>query len=220
MATTLGDPEDASIVSLLQRKKWKSAAKKILKHKELSEEVKNGIVEVIKEESLAVYQKKDFILYKSSPEDLRAFSFQKLEAELECLAPVLLTILHTVTGGSLLTTCAAASIALRGRRPQLSAFAHYINCILQYGGAKKSVFNRLSKMSLSTTHDTAMVKQRELAAACGTGVKDLKGRQERAMAAVEVEEGADELHDVFRSMEDLCLSGEKIKKQKFAHCRT
>lgn len=63
-----------------------------------------------------------------------------------------------------------------------------------------------------------MVKQRELAATCGTGVRHLKGMHERAMTAVEVEEGGDELLEVFRSMEDLCLSGEKIKKQKFAHC--
>lgn len=133
---TVVDPEDVSIVSLLQRKKWKAAAKNILKHKELSE-VKSGIIRVINDECVSVCsQKQDFILFKSSPEDLRAFSFQKLEAELEHLAPFLLTILNTVTNDSHLTTCAAAAIALRDRQPKLSTFAHYINCILQYGGPK------------------------------------------------------------------------------------
>lgn len=112
----------------------------------------------------------------------------------------------------------AASIALRGRKLPLSAFAHDINCILLYGVAKKSVFNRLSKMSISTTHQNAIVKQRELAATCGSEVGTSKQRLERSMTAVEVEEGGDDLHGVFRSMEDLSLTGEKIKMQKCAHC--
>lgn len=209
------DPEDASIVTLLQRKRWKAAARSILKHKELGEEVKSAITHAINAECTTVCShKQDFILYKTSSEDLRTFSFKKLEADLKRLAPFLFRILSTVTKDATTTTCAAAAIALKGRQPQLSAFAHYINCILQYGGAKKAVFSRLSKMSISTTHQNAMVKQRELASKFDDGIRHLKGLHEKALNAVE--EGEDLLLDVFRSMEDLCLSGEKMS-HKIVH---
>ncbi|KAL0978871.1 hypothetical protein UPYG_G00176910 [Umbra pygmaea] len=48
----------------------------------------------------------------------------------------------TASDDPCLATCAAASITLRGRQPRLSAFAYYVNSVLQYGGAKKAVFNR------------------------------------------------------------------------------
>lgn len=105
----------------------------------------------------------------------------------------------------------------------LSAFAHYVNCSLQYGGAKKAVFERLSKFAISTVHKSAIGKQKQLANKYGSGLWLLKRQNEEFLA---LEAGCHSvnqdktfidprsesellLSDVFQSMEDLQLSGEK-----------
>lgn len=211
--TKVCDPEEAHITTLLAQKKWKAAANKIIKHDQLFEEIKKCVLEVIdKECSRACNPTAEFVLRKSSPEDLKSFSFSKLESDLQRHTPFLLSVIHCVTKKSRLTTCAAASIALRGRQPCLSAFSHYLNSILQYGGAKKSDFTRFSKMSITTSHQAAMVKQRELAATCGDGVRLLKRQIEQFLNTDNVLRRGEEISDVFRSMEDLCLSVEKPNK--------
>lgn len=44
--------------------------------------------------------------------------------------------------GMLPNHACATTIALRGRENHLSASAYYVNSVLEYGGAKKAVFQR------------------------------------------------------------------------------
>ncbi|XP_076140321.1 uncharacterized protein LOC143123086 isoform X1 [Alosa pseudoharengus] len=172
-------PEDASIVNSINKKKWATAAKLMLKHKHLVEEIKVHILELISNECKHICNPNNgFILWKSSPDDLKAFSFTSLEADLKRFSPFLFSILTTVTNHSKTATCAAASIALRGREAHLSAFAYYLCSILHYGGAKKAVFERLSKMAITTTHQNSVEKQKELALLCGGSLKMLKVQNE------------------------------------------
>lgn len=216
--------ENALLVKHIMNKKWKPAAKLIMKHMELSKEVKISILTVIESESRALCDpSKKCMLWRSSPEDLSSFSFSSLESDLQRLSPLLLSIFTTITKQSRFVTCAAAAIALRGRENRLSGFAYYINCILQYGGAKKAVFERLSKFAISTTYKNAIGKQKEMANKCGSGVWSLKRQNEEFLAmeagCQSVRQEQDETSidaesemipsDVFRSMEDLRLSGEK-----------
>lgn len=60
--------------------------------------------------------------------------------------------------------CVAASVALRGRNPRLSALAYVINSTLTQGGVKP-IFKRLSKMGITTTHSNVLNKQKEMKAA-------------------------------------------------------
>lgn len=143
-----------------------------------------------------------------------------------CLSPLLLSVFSTITNHSRPVTCAAAAIALRGRETCLSAFAHYINCILQYGGAKKAVFERLSKLAISTVHKNAIGKQKQLSNKYGSGLWLLKRQNEefitleagcqsvnqgqeknsidpRSLSQKSESESELLLSDVFRSMEDL-----------------
>ena len=67
--------------------------------------------------------------------------------------------------------------------------------MLQYGGAKKAVFQRLCKLGISTDHTTAVRKQHFLAATCGDALQKLK-------AAIEMDA-------IQRSVETLDLSGKR-----------
>lgn len=141
----------------IMNKKWKAAAKLIMKHEELFQQVKDSILTVIERESRTLCDpSKKCMLWRCSPEDLSSFSFTTLESDLQRLSPLLLSIFTTITKHSRFVTCAAAAIALRGREDRLSGFAYYINCILQYGGAKKAVFERLSKFAISTSYKYAI----------------------------------------------------------------
>ena len=194
---------------------WKTAAKNILKHKDLADEVKAQILNLIEGECQALCSVNgDCMLWKSKPEDLKSFCFERLESDLRRLSPFLLSVLSTVTKKSLPATCAAASIAVRGRDPRLSAFAYYLNSILQYGGAKKAVFERFCKMGITTNHSNAVGKQKELANTCGAAVQALKQDIEEYLKTAEADgdDGEPGLHqemdDLNRSMEDLQVLGE------------
>jgi hypothetical protein len=166
-------------VNSINKKKWTTAAKLMLKHKHLDEEIKVHILELITNECKRISNPTNgFILWKSSPDDLKAFSFTSLEADLKGFSPFLFSVLTTVSNHSQAATCAAASIALRGRQPRLSAFAYYLGSILHYGGAKKAVFERLNKMAITTTHHNSIEKQKELALLCGGSLKMLKVQNE------------------------------------------
>lgn len=230
----LCEADNALMVKHINNKKWKAAAKLIMQHEELLQEVKVIILTVIASECKTLCNpSQNFMLWRSSPEDLRSFSISSLESDLQRLSPLLLSVFSTITNHSRPVTCAAAAIALRGREPRLSAFAHYINCILQYGGAKKAVFERLSKFSISTVHKNAIGKQKELSNKCGSGLWHLK-RQNEDFITLEagcqsVNQGQDKnyidhrsksellLRDVFRSMEDLQLSDEVAESSAVDH---
>ncbi|CAB1349354.1 unnamed protein product, partial [Coregonus sp. 'balchen'] len=85
------------------------------------------------------------ILSSTSLENLKAFSYEALDDELSRKTPWLYTTINTATGGSTIHNCVAASVALRGRNPRLSALAYVINSTLTQGGVKP-IFKRLSKM--------------------------------------------------------------------------
>jgi len=174
--TTVCEPEDGQIINHINKKNWKGAAKRIVAHKELLEHLKPCILQLI--HTLLCSPKEGFMLWRSSPGDLACFSFSALEADLHRLSPFLLSVFNTITNHSRLTTCAAAAIAIRGRQSQLSAFAYYLNSILSYGGANKAVFNRLSKMSITTSHKCAIGKQKELANTCANRLLQLKQQKE------------------------------------------
>ena len=163
----VSEPEVSGIVTNINNKKWKTAAKQILNHKDLAEEIKVKILDIIVSECQTLCNSGNgSMLWKSTPADLKSFSLQQFEADLRRLAPFMLSILSTITKDTLPATCAAASTALRGRDPRLSSFAYYMNSILQYGGAKKAIFQRLCKMGITTNHNHAVGKQSELANLC------------------------------------------------------
>lgn len=114
------------------------------------------------------------MLWRSSADDLKSFSFAKLQLDLQRMSPFLFEIFGKITKESPHVACAAAAIALRGREPRLSAFAYYVDSVLLYGGAKKAVFKRLSKLGITTTHTNAVKKQKELAKTCGEDFHLLK----------------------------------------------
>ena len=163
--TKVSQPEEVRIVTSITNRKWKTAAKHILQHKELAGEVKEQIRHLIDVECQALCKHDNgCMLMKTAAEDLKnTFSFEHLESDLRRLSPLLLSILSTVTKGSQPVTCAAAAIAMRGRETRLSAFSYYINGILQRGGAKKAVYERLSQMAITTSHHAASAKRKELA---------------------------------------------------------
>lgn len=196
------NPEEDPIIKFITLKRWKEAASHTLKHKHLQEELKAGIIQLISEECERLCSRKnDFILWRSKAADLKSFSFGSLRDDLHRLAPFLLSIFNCITNDNNFTACAAAAIAIRGRQPRLAALSYYINTILQYGGAKKSVFNRLSKLSITTSHARAIKKQHEMALDCTVDFQRFK----EGFGATDTDE---ELLEAFRSMEDLHLSGE------------
>eukprot|EP00058_Branchiostoma_floridae_P021960 XP_002607450.1 hypothetical protein BRAFLDRAFT_69876 [Branchiostoma floridae] len=110
------------------------------------------------------------ILYKSTPHHLQQFSLQSLQK----LAPFALSVLDTITENTTHHSTASAAVALRGRNSKLSAFAYFINCVLQAGGAKTAVYRRLSKMGLISTQSNGWLKQEEIAKSCEEGFFALK----------------------------------------------
>ena len=153
------------------------------------------------------------MLWRCSPGDMASFSFSALEADLQRLSPFLLSVFNTITNQSQLTTCAAAAIAIRGRQNRLSAFAHYVNSIL-LKKAKKAVFNRLSKMSITTSHKSAIGKQKELANTCATRLLQLKQQNEHFLDIGTVSDFTQDqpedttdsemaLNNIFTSLEDI-----------------
>lgn len=196
------NPEEDPIITFIILKRWKKGASHTLKHKHLQEELKSGFIQLIREEcEVLCSRRNDFILWRSKPADLKSFSFHSLRDDLHRLAPFLLSIFNCITNKNNLTACTAAAIAIRGRQPRLAALSYYVNTILQYGGAKKSVFKRLSQLSITTSHARAIKKQHELALDCGADFQKFK----LSFRATNTD---DELLEAFRSMEDLHLSGE------------
>ncbi|XP_077060977.1 uncharacterized protein LOC143713535 [Siphateles boraxobius] len=208
------NPEEDPIIKFIILKRWKEAASHALKHKHLQEELKSGIIQLIFEECEKLCsQRNDFILWRSKPADLKSFSFHSLRDDLHRLAPFMLSIFNCITNNNNLSTCTAAAIAIRGRQPRLAALSYYINTILQYGGAKKSVFKRLSQLSITTSHGRAIKKQHELALGCGADFQKLK-------LSFKDTDNDEEFQEAFRSMEDLHLSDENSApstRQKDSH---
>lgn len=197
----------------------------MIKHKELVKEIKLNILELIRDECKTLCNPNEgFMLWRSSAKDLKSFSFSSVHSDLDRISPFLSSVFSTITNNSLHATCAAAAIALRGRQPRMSAFAYYLNSILQYGGAKKAVFERLSKMSITTSHKAAVGKQKAMANEYRAGLCQLKHQNEifLNMGAETHTVNEDEvisdhsemaLNKIFRSMEDLQLSGEQTNTQ-------
>lgn len=194
------DPEDDPVIKFIVLKRWKEAASHALQHPHLQEEIKDGVLKFIRKECEELCSRKnDFILWKSTLADLKSFSFNTLRDDLHRLAPFLLTIFNCISNNHNFAACTAAAIAIRGRQTRLAAFSYWINTILQYGGAKKSVFNRLSQLSITTSHRRAVKKQQELALGCGAEFIKFKG----GLTATDKV-----LLEVSQSLEDLHLSGE------------
>ncbi|XP_062401837.1 uncharacterized protein LOC134092781 isoform X2 [Sardina pilchardus] len=184
-----------------------------MSHKDLAEEFKIQVLAMVQSECKTLCNPcGDFMLWRSSPEDLKVFLFSSLESDLLRLSPFLLSVFSTISNNCRPVTCAAISIALRGRAPRMSAFAHYLNNVLHYGGAKKAVYSRLSKLGITTTHNNSIVKQKEMADTYADGLLVLKRQNEAFLAELNStvspgEENLDTvLSDVFGSMEQLQLS--------------
>ncbi|XP_055005978.1 uncharacterized protein LOC129407829 isoform X2 [Boleophthalmus pectinirostris] len=166
---------EAGIIQNIANQNWTTAANLMSTHKQLFNEVKSRVLVSIHEECMSYSTSNNkCILWKSSPDDIKSFSFDKLISELEHRSPFLLSLFQTITNNNNEdAACAALCIALRGRDPRLSAFSYYINNIIARGGGiKKAVFNRLGKMAITTTYCHALTKQKEMkgairAATCG-----------------------------------------------------
>lgn len=143
------------------------------------EEIKVKILDIVQHECKTLCNpNQGFILWRSSPEDLKSFSFSSLKSDLNRLSPFLLSIFSTATNHSLPSTCAAAAIAVRGREPRMSAFSYYLNSILLRGGARKAVFKKLSKMAITTTHCHAVRRLKEFTHTFGEGLQLLQVQNE------------------------------------------
>lgn len=128
------------------------------------EEMKNKILQLINEECQKLTNHAHgFMLWNTTPEEIGSFSFEKLLLDLERLSPFLLSIFKEISSDRLPVTCAAICIALRGRQPRMSAFAYYVNTILQHGGFRKAAFNRLCTLGITTSYGHAVGKQKEFA---------------------------------------------------------
>ena len=145
-----------------------------MQHNALMDDLKPLILDVIDGECRRLCHEKNFVLRRSSPEDLKNFSLDALGKDLERMAPFMFAIFSTITRQKLSHACAATAIALRGRENRLSAFSYYVNSVLQYGGAKKAAFERLCKMGITTCHSKAVLKQHEMAKLCGEALYQLK----------------------------------------------
>lgn len=194
------DPVEDLVIKSIVLKRRKEAASHILKHKHLQEEMKAVIIDLIREEYDVLCSKKsNFILWRSKPADLKSFTFQGLRKDLHQLAPFLLAVFNCISNNNCFSACTAAAIAIGGRQPRLAALSYYINTILQYGGAKKSVFNRLSQLSITTSHPRAIKKQKELALDSLAKFQEFRGCRRDTET---------ELSEASQSLEDLHLSGE------------
>lgn len=134
----------------------------------ISQEIRKQIVNKIQAEDKAYASLPNVfepcILSSTSLENMKCFSYKALDDELSKKTPWLYTTINTATGGSTIHNCVAASVALRGRNPRLSALAYVINSTLTQGGVKP-IFKRLSKMGITTTHSNVLNKQKEMKAA-------------------------------------------------------
>ncbi|KAI8484802.1 hypothetical protein Bbelb_373990 [Branchiostoma belcheri] len=171
--------EVSGIVEKLARGEMKAAARLIFTCESLVEEVKKQALNLLEHECNNLTTKNNnFILRNTNIQDMQNFSFNTLQSDLQRLSPFFLSVLNTVSRNSRNHTCASAAVALRGRDDHLSAFAHYVNTLLQYGGAKKAVFTRLCKLGISTTQENGRLKQKELATTCGKELQALKEKIE------------------------------------------
>lgn len=195
----------AGIVENLAKRNFTRAANLISKNIEVMDHLQASVLDIVEADCVTLCnQHNQFMLWRSSAQDLQSFSFMELHADLKRLTPFLFSIISKITKNSLPHICAAASIALRGRQPHLSALSYYINSVLLYGGAKKAVFQRLAKMGISTTHANAVGKQKEMAQYCILPLRSLKGDLESFLE----QQSRDE--QVQRSLEELSLSGEFV----------
>ncbi|XP_031652533.1 uncharacterized protein LOC109880947 [Oncorhynchus kisutch] len=143
-------------------------AKLALTNENISQEIRKEIVNKIQVEVTAYARLPNVfepcILSSTSLENMKYFSYEALDNELSRKTPWLYTTINTATGGSTIHNCVAASVALRGRNPRLSALAYVINSTLTPGGVKP-IFKRLSKMGIVTSYQCASSKQKEMRAA-------------------------------------------------------
>lgn len=166
----------AGVIESLARRNFQRAAHLISTNKDLMEEVKSVVLQVIDGECQDLCSRKNnFGLWRSSATDLVDFSFKEIHDDLKRLSPFLLGIISTIAKDSAPHICTAAAVALRGRCPGLSALSYYVDMVLLYGGAKKSAFTRLAKLGLTTVHQTAVMKQKEIAKLYKLPVSSLKG---------------------------------------------
>ena len=100
--------------------------------------------------------KKDSILRKIKPDNLKTFKLKEMKNELDVRAPVFSSVLQSACGKSdghrLAPVCMAASVCLRSRDTTMSALSHVVNSVLLHGTAKKKAFSRLSKFGICTSH--------------------------------------------------------------------
>lgn len=128
------------------------------------EDLKSSVLDIVEDECKKLCNPQHhFMMWRASAHDLQTFSFTELLEDLKRLSPFIFSIIAKMAKDSLPHICTAASVALRGRDPRLSALAYYVDTVLLYGGAKKAVFQRLAKLGISTMHQSAVGKQKELA---------------------------------------------------------
>ncbi|XP_033472946.1 uncharacterized protein LOC117251077 [Epinephelus lanceolatus] len=162
------DADISGVINNLAKGNFTTAARLMVQHESLIDALKPAMETVIDKECQRLcHQREGFMLWKSSPEELRNFSLHNLRKDLERIAPFMFSLICTISGMQHNHACAAAAIALRGRENHLSAFSYYINSVLQYGGAKKAVFEQLCKMGITTTHARAVLKQHAMSTLCG-----------------------------------------------------
>nr|XP_055051616.1 uncharacterized protein LOC129437481 isoform X2 [Misgurnus anguillicaudatus]XP_055051617.1 uncharacterized protein LOC129437481 isoform X2 [Misgurnus anguillicaudatus] len=165
----------AGIVENLGKKNFGRAANLISRHRELMEYLKSSVLDIVEDECKKLCNPQHhFMLWRTSSSDLQKFSFTELFEDLKRLSPFIFSMIAKMAKDSLPHICTAASVALRGRNPRLSALAYYVDAVLLYGGAKKAVFQRLGKLGISTIHQSAVGKQKELAHNCKPPVFSLK----------------------------------------------
>ncbi|XP_044051137.1 uncharacterized protein LOC122875739 [Siniperca chuatsi] len=151
------DSDISGVINHLAKGNFTTAARLMVQHEDLMEALKPVMGAVIDKECQRLCQRREgFMLWKSSPEELKSFSLHNLGKDLARMAPFMFSLICIISGMQPNHACAAAAIALRGRENHLSAFAYYVNSVLQRGGARKAVFKRLSRMGITTTHANAV----------------------------------------------------------------
>lgn len=107
------------------------------------EDLKSSVLDIVEDECKKLCNPQDhFMMWRASAHDLQTFSFTELLEDLKRLSPFIFSIIAKMAKDSLPHICTAASVALRGRDPRLSALAYYVDTVLLYGGAKKAVFQQ------------------------------------------------------------------------------
>ncbi|XP_055085541.1 uncharacterized protein LOC129457162 [Periophthalmus magnuspinnatus] len=155
---------EAGIIQNIANQNWRTAVNLLSTHKELFDEVKLKILVGVNDESQRLSNPyNQSMLYKTTPDDLRSFSMDKLISELEHRSSLLWSIFQTITkNNNDEAACTALCIALRGREPRVSALAYHINSIIARGGMKRAVFKKLSQMGITTSHGLALTKLKEM----------------------------------------------------------